>query len=224
MQSFNRLCHYRIPVLETSLRMAVLRPKQIEAHHKWQINVLLLFVQMLHYMLYPSICYSGRYIMFGQCLYRCLTTHEQQSIHCTLNYTYYVVILIVSLTLIITLHQKTQEMQEKFFLVTGSNKTQEMVTYCTTYECWQKPYLKMEAEYFWTDRIWINQTNMLYWPKKQIVIKHSHTHEHILCSLVLSELHLVAENSIRCSYKHKCKISAPESQKTCIISFITSPK
>jgi hypothetical protein len=167
MHSFNRLCHYRIPVLDTSLRMAMLRPKQIKAHRKWQMIVLLLIVQMLHYMLYPSIYYSGRYIMYGQCLYWCLTIHQQQSVHCTLNCTYYVVILIVSVTLTIALHQKTQEIQEKVFLVTESNKTQDIVTYCTTYECWQKPYMKMEGEYFWTDRIWINLTNTLYWPQKQ---------------------------------------------------------
>ena len=41
----------------------------------------------------------------------------------------------------------------KVFLVTGSNKTQETVIHCTTYECRQKPYMKMEAEYFWTDRV-----------------------------------------------------------------------
>lgn len=41
----------------------------------------------------------------------------------------------------------------KVFLVTGLNKTQETVIYCTTYECWQKPSMEIEAEYFWTDRI-----------------------------------------------------------------------
>ena len=34
MHSFNTLCHYCIPLLETSLRMVVLTAKQIGAHRK----------------------------------------------------------------------------------------------------------------------------------------------------------------------------------------------
>jgi hypothetical protein len=47
---------------------------------------------------------------------------------------------LVSLAMIIALHQKTEETRK--VLVTGSNKTQETITHCTNYKCLQKPYVK----------------------------------------------------------------------------------
>jgi len=50
----------------------------------------------------------------------------------------------------------------KVSLVTGSNKTQKIIIYCTTYECLQKPSMKMEAEYFRTQNLnKLNQHDVL---------------------------------------------------------------
>lgn len=196
--SFNRLCHYCIPVLETSLRMAVLRPKQIQAYRKWQMTVCCWLCKCC------IICCSSAFIIQADISCLVMSILMFTNSRTAVSTPYLGLYLLCSHTHCVTdidysTASENTRNARKVFLITGSNKTQETVIECTTYECWQKPHMKMEAEYFWTYRIWITWTNTMYWPQKQIIIKSSLTHKHILCSLLLSELHVVAENSNRCS-------------------------
>jgi hypothetical protein len=45
---FNRMYHYFIPLLRTSMRMAMSSPKRVEARSKVTIDFLLLIVQLLN--------------------------------------------------------------------------------------------------------------------------------------------------------------------------------
>jgi hypothetical protein len=45
--SLESTCHYLIPLLETSLRMVILRPKHVEAHCKVTNDCLALIVDLL---------------------------------------------------------------------------------------------------------------------------------------------------------------------------------